>query len=266
MMTTLNWLSALPRGLLDAVLPSTCPVTGQWIAAEQDSLHPAVAKHLQEQIQIPYCSHCGRSTPPATAFDHRCGGCRHEAHWNLRAIVRLGIYSPIMRALLLDLKFRGHPRTASILGVRLAQQIAAQPWCGEISRLVPVPMYRLRRWQRPHNHAAELAKVTGRQLGIPVSRAVRQQRMIPSQVSILTRESKIKNVRGAFTFRGKQPFAEQTVCLIDNLITSGATLIELARTVRRGGARKVYAAVAARAGSPGDRRDPLWIPDSISSQ
>lgn len=264
-MTTLSWLSTLPRGLLDAVLPSTCPVTGQWVAAEQDRLHPAVTNHLREQLQIPYCPHCGRTTPLGTAFNNRCGGCRHEAHWNLRAIVRLGTYSPILRALLLDLKFRGHPQTASILGTRLAEKIAAQPWCGEISRLVPVPMYRLRRWQRPHNHAAELSSVIGQRLGIPVSRAIHQQRMIPSQASVLTRESKIQNVRGAFTFRGKQPFAEQTVCLIDNLITSGATLIELARTVRRGGAKTVYAAVAARAGSPGDQRDPLWIPDSKSS-
>lgn len=264
MTTRSDWLRAVPRGLIDALLPVACPATGQWVAGGGEPTHPLITKHLDQVADIPYCPRCARSAPLSTLYDHRCGSCRDETRWNLKAIVRLGPYSPVLRKLLLDLKFHGHPQTAEILGRRMAQRLAEQPWIGDVTQLIPVPMHWIRRWQRPDNHAAVLARQIARHLQIPLSKAVRQRRPIASQVTKLTREAKMSNVRDSFLVRGSQPFAGQTVCLIDNLITSGATLIEMSRVVRMGGAERIYAAVAARAGAPAEHRDQLWMPDEAS--
>lgn len=261
-MTKSDWL-ALPRGAMDALLPLACPATGMWITGGAEPLHPKIRPHLDQLAALNYCSRCARTSPTASLNAAGCGDCRSEA-WNLRKIVRLGPYDLVLKKMLLDLKFRGNPITAQILAKRMADCLLKEDWIDDVDLLVPVPMSWLRRWQRPGNHAAVLAKLLSRLLGIPMSSHMRQSQTA-SQATIRSREAKIKNVRGAFQVVGN-PFAGQTVCVIDNLITSGATICEMSRVLRRAGAKRVYAAVVARAGSPGDLRNPLWQPSSkISS-
>jgi ComF family protein len=111
--------------------------------------------------------------------------------------------------------------------------------------LVPVPLHARRLRRRGFNPAGELARAVAR--GLRVRRdplALRRVRDTPSQTG-LDRPARRRNVRGAFAARARWT-APPTVWLVDDVVTTGATLREAARALRRAGARRVVAICAAR--------------------
>ena len=143
----------------------------------------------------------------------------------------------------------------------LAAVIRKQSWAYEIEALVPVPMHWLRRLQRPCNHANVLATETGKRLGVPVIPAVGRTRHGRSQVDLPSMTQRFKNVEGCFAIRAGwldrlswrgTSVKGRTVCIIDNLAKTGATLYEVSKVLRKAGAKRIYAAVVSRPASPGD--------------
>ena len=254
----LNLLGQLPRGALDAVLPRACPVSNAWLAAHEHDVSSAVAAELDALAAITYCPRCGRNAPPETLYDRRdelesrrttvisCGGCDREHFWSLRQIARVGPYDGPLRTLLVASKFAGRRNAAAVVAAWLAQRVAREPWLAEIDAFVPIPMARLRRWQRPCDHARLLAEFLGQRLRVPVRGWLRRPRYRPSQTHAESRTARFDNVRDCFAADTRR-VTDKTICLVDNVATSGATLVESARTLKRAGARAVYAAIAARA-------------------
>src|SRR5690606_33268691 len=123
-----------------------------------------------------------------------------------------------LRALLVSLKYHGEQRVAECCGERLASAVAAEPWRDPIDLLVPVPMHPWRRIQRPCNHAAVLADVVGRRLGIPVRHAaVHRSRYAPSQTEARSPAERFAHVKDSFAARRWHGVAGRTVCVIDNV-------------------------------------------------
>ncbi len=257
---SVRWIRTPLLGLADATLPLTCAACGQWIPAEAPSLCAPCAAQLDQAIHTPYCPRCGRSAQPVTLDTHGCARCRREDVWNFAAVVRVGAYScEPLRRLLLDVKFGGNERSAACLARILARAMDSQPWLAEVDALVPVPMHRLRRWQRPCAHARLLAEHLLRELhrrGLSRLRLraadVRRVRYAESQMGLSSRQRRFDNVRGCFAAANNGRLRGRTVCIVDNLMTSGATLIELCKALRRAGARRIYAAIGARASVAGE--------------
>lgn len=254
--------------------------------AARAGLCPNCAEQVEAAAAAPYCGRCGRGGPLPSIHEDMCAGCRLEHHWNIRGIVRVGAYADPLRALVLGLKYGGAERNAVVMGALLARMIGACAWSGQIEALVPVPMHWKRRLQRPCSHAVLLAREVGRRLHLPVVCAARRVRYAPSQTELTARTQRFENVAGCFaagrvaawaarqrralkkehaagrngatpnarTIRAltdvmwgmRHSVAGRCVCIVDNLLTSGATLQEVAKAVRRAGARVVYAAVVAR--------------------
>lgn len=198
---------------------------------------------------------------PLSIREDDCAGCRSEAFWNVAEVVRAGEYTGALRAMIVRLKYSGQPRDAAGLGRLLARQIAAASWFPQVDALVPVPMHRLRRLQRPSNHAAVLAEsclrylrsAAGAKAGLRLrSAVVRRSRYSASQTRKATRHARFENVRDCFAPRPRANLTGQTVCIIDNLLVSGATVTEVSKVLRKLGARRIYAAVLARTPPPGE--------------
>ena len=245
--------AAVYHGLLDNLLPRTCLVTGAWLP----SAGPPVTEDTRQAIEAaqgePYCPRCGRTARPETIQPKHCGGCRTEQFWNVAEVVRVGRYIDELREPLLKLKYEGESRCTTFVGELLADRLRARPWVAKLDALVPVPMHRLRRWQRPCNHAVELARVVTAHLGVPTRELVRRSRYNPSQVNTASRSERFRNVAGCFTIPRPARVAGRTICIIDNVLTSGATIHEVSKALRRAGAKRIYAAVVARstlAGAP----------------
>ena len=112
--------------------------------------------------------------------------------------------------------------------------------------IIPVPLHKSRLKERGFNQALELARPLGQRFGIPVDiQAIRRTRATAPQ-SGLDKKERRRNIRGAFELKGK-PLARH-IAIIDDVVTTGNTVNELARILRRGGATRVEVwAIARRA-------------------
>lgn len=146
-------------------------------------------------------------------------------------------------SLVTGLKFGRDLRCAAAMA--MAMTAMAAPLAAELDCLVPVPLHRRRHWRRGFNQAAEIAAVLGSRLGVPLRHALIRRRHTPAQ-SRLNRSRRLSNVAGAF--RVAKPLATgTTVGLVDDVVTTGATLAAAARTLTEAGAGAVTALVFARA-------------------
>jgi ComF family protein len=112
--------------------------------------------------------------------------------------------------------------------------------------LVPVPLHSARRRERGFNQAEILAKLIARKRGIPCQPLLKRVRYTTTQTAF-DRTERMNNLRDAFVLRKKADVRGLRVLLIDDVLTTGATLSECAHVLRKAGALSVCAATAARA-------------------
>jgi ComF family protein len=142
------------------------------------------------------------------------------------------------------LKYSGDLSAGRLLALLLAAAIAERYVEQPAELIIPVPLHWRRLLRRGHNQAAVLARIVGRQLRIPVAYdAIRRVRATPPQTG-LDRDARRRNLRGAFRLR--QPLGCRSVALVDDVLTTGSTLDELIRTLRRAGVDEVQVWVVAR--------------------
>ena len=115
--------------------------------------------------------------------------------------------------------------------------------------VAPVPMHWVRRLGRGWNHSSGLARRVARRLKLPMDDELVRTRNTPPQVG-LPASQRAGNVRGAFAVPRPKEVAGANVLLVDDVMTTGATANEAARTLRRAGAERVIVAVVARAEPP----------------
>ncbi|MBN2448256.1 MAG: ComF family protein [Phycisphaerae bacterium] len=259
----LRLLKGTVLGVADAILPQTCVVTREWLPAGAGLVGDAAQRELDRLMAVSYCPRCGRTARPETIYQRggpksrqRCGLCRKEGFWNLVEIVRIGTYEPVLRVPLLGIKYAGQERNARALGRLLGELVRQRGWANELDALVPVPMHWLRRVQRPCDHAVVLAAALGAELRVPMWRVTRRVRYSPSQVQAASLSERFANIAGCFEMRRGWDLEGKTVCIVDNIVTSGATLCEISKVLRKAGARRIYAAICARAKVPGDPVEP----------
>jgi ComF family protein len=190
----------------------------------------------------PQCPSCATPTPAGEV----CGTCLKHPPAFERTHAALAYRFPIDR-LIPRLKYHGQLAIAPTLGACLAQAVehASRP-----DALVPMPLHPMRIRERGFNHASEIARMLARQLDLPLDLdSCRRIRDTPPQMG-LKHDARRRNVRGAFACSDK--VKGQQIALIDDVMTTGTSLDELAATLKRAGAREVSCWVVARALPPGD--------------
>ncbi len=160
-----------------------------------------------------------------------------------------GYYSGNLRGLIHLLKYDSVLPAASVLGQFLASAVE-ELICGRLALypiVVPVPLHRTRHRSRGFNQAELIARHAAKRLGLEVSTAVLiRRRDTVSQVG-LSREERIANMSDAFRVPHKDAVKDRTIVLVDDVMTTGATLSECARALKKAGAKQVLAATVARA-------------------
>lgn len=173
------------------------------------------------------------------------------AYQRARAAVR---YDEVARTLVHALKYGDRLDLAPTMGRWMAT--AGRQLVGEADALVPVPLHWRRQWARRFNQSALLAEVIAKASAVPVAHhALKRVKATPQQVG-LSRSARADNVQGAFRVPpdGKAAVAGRRLLLIDDVLTSGATMDACARALLRAGAAQVdaltFARVVAGARSP----------------
>jgi predicted amidophosphoribosyltransferase len=154
-----------------------------------------------------------------------------------RTIVPLA-YEGAARALVLDLKLRGRQAAAASLGDAMAAAVAAEGLAGEVLTWVPARRGDIR--ARGFDHAHELARALEGRLGLPALPLLRRVGPARPDQAGLTARDRARNLRGAFAARPCPP----RVVVVDDLVTTGATLRACAGSLRGAGAVGIEAVVA----------------------
>jgi ComF family protein len=262
-------MSALIRvgagAILDLLFPPLCPVCGDH-AGIQFRDGPLLRRApLCERcwnsiawLHPPWCSTCGRpstavpAAPASNAAVHsgvdsaseRCGACLTRPP--VFAYARSGArYEGTVRKALHAFKFSRKVALADPLSAVLLDACASGlPEPVEI--VVPVPLHPTRERERGFNQAAVLAQRVARFLDAALSeRALRRPRVTVPQAD-LSGLARMANVRGAFTLHDPAAVRGRHVVVVDDVLTTGATVTECARTLKQGGAVSVGILTVAR--------------------
>jgi competence protein ComFC len=132
---------------------------------------------------------------------------------------------------------------SQLIGRGMANVIVSDFFLKKSDVIAPVPLFWWKRLRRGYNQANLLADVVGDECGIEVKHMLRRVKNTKTQTQ-LDEESRKKNVSDAFEINGAM-VKDKTVLLIDDVLTTGATLNECARVLKEAGAKKVYSCVAA---------------------
>jgi ComF family protein len=234
--------------LRQLLLPAHCLACGHPAPADSRmSLCEPCSRHLAALVEAPFCPRCGRHAGPHTVDESGCLFCRlypirHDA------TVRVGAYQDPLRRLILACKYNGRAQVAPLLGRLLAERVALASWADQVDLVVPVPLHWTRRCRRGFNQASLLAQAMTRLGGRTLARRrLLRVRATPHQ-RLLPAAKRRANVRGAFAVRRyANGLQGKSVLLVDDVMTSGTTVAECTRVLKKAGARAVYVAVVATA-------------------
>lgn len=187
---------------------------------------------------------CRRCALPLPLDADECGLCQRRPPAFTRAAAPL-LYAAPIDGLLTRFKFHHDLAGGRLLAGLLCEAVAGWPGLEGIDRIVPLPLHPSRLAQRGYNQALELARPLARRLALPLDpEALRRERATAAQTA-LDAQARRRNVRGAFAAHERLRGAR--VLLLDDVITTGATMREAASAVLRAGAASVHVCAVARA-------------------
>ena len=232
---------------LDLVLPPLCLACSEIVSAQATVCSACWTK--LNFIAPPLCVCCGMPFTFEAEAGAICGACAASPPIIARARSAL-VYDDASRPLILGFKHGDRTHSAAAFGRWLAR--AGGKLLAETDLIVPVPLHRWRLFGRRFNQAALLGHAVARETGLRcVPDLLVRQHRTPSQGG-LSRSGRRRNVKGAFALRPARRSLVQDarILLVDDVLTTGATVSECARVLLRAGAAHVDVLTLARVPGP----------------
>ncbi|MFD2261926.1 ComF family protein [Lacibacterium aquatile] len=226
------------RAVLDLLLPPRC-LNCRDPVSDPGALCPACWNNVRF-ISAPLCDDCGW---PKALADEDCTACARR-RLKLHRVRSAFFYDDDSRGLILRFKHGGRFDGAPAYAGWLAR--AAADLMPEVDVIVPVPLHRFRLMRRGYNQAALLARHLGRLTNKPVDVSLLRRIRSTPALGGHTAGQRMRLLKGVFALRARADIVGKRILLVDDVLTSGATLEELARVLRRGGAKTVDAVTLAR--------------------
>ncbi len=231
------------NSVLDMLFPPVCPLCEE--AIREGSLCAACTRAFSEhRVEEPFCQVCGVPFPHSPGPGHRCGECHTEPRQFIEArsayIYRAGVDAAVKA-----FKYGGRSILAGALGELLLSASASLSVQPEL--IMPVPLHKNRLRKRGFNQSLLLARVLSKRLAIRLDYSSLGRIRHTCQQTGLKPDEREKNVAGAFALSAGANIKGRRVLLVDDVYTTGATIKECSKVLKRAGA-EVYAITLARAG------------------
>lgn len=243
-----RWWKWISRGL-DLLYPPRCAVCqvslsdGRALCESCDANLPRLAE--------PYCQKCGEPFPGQIDEEFDCPNC-HKLHFDFDFARSATVRDDRTLEMIHRLKYGRELHLAKDLG-RLAAEAFSDPRLAPALAgnwpLIPVPLHRQRQQIRFFNQAEEISRVLSQHIGLPLLRGLKRIRSTEHQTA-LTRSQRLKNLRGAFVIsKAGQLHLETTTAgavLVDDVLTTGSTVNECAKVLRRAGFQAIVVVTVMR--------------------
>ncbi len=235
------------RGIAQLILPNTCLLCDQAeseTAPFRHGLCNSCVRTVSPEEDLA-CPRCAMTIGPHTDESKGCSVC-HGEPLGFESAIRLGPYEGKLREAILRLKSSAGEGLGEMLGRLLGERKAGKLIAARIDLVVPIPLHWRRRWMRGYNQAAAVGREVAQGLGVKFAPNILRRVRHTSQQVQPSRAARKENVRGAFEVVRRASFGTGTVLLVDDVMTTGSTAGEAARTIRAAGATQVMVAVLAR--------------------
>lgn len=189
------------------------------------------------------CQDCGRPLPDGGAH---CFFCRKSRDSHVVTIRAAGLYKGPLKSAVLRFKFQGELAWRKPLGRLLAETWTRHSEVCQADLILPVPLHWRRKITRGYNQSELLARELRRFTELPVGQGVLRRARATRPQYGLSRKERLENMSRAFSVHRPELVRRKRVLLVDDVCTTGATLRECAKALRRSGAKDVAALVLAR--------------------
>jgi ComF family protein len=239
---TASWRS----GFFSLFFPERCPFCRNLLRTQGEEI-PGLCPVCEKDIQWmmpPYCPRCGRAFPKG-ATSNLCSDCLKQKlffDWGRAAVIYQGIFAEAIQRF----KYQGDIHLADPLGW-FWNKVNLEALSFEA--IIPVPLHPARLRERGFNQALLLGKILGKIHNKKVlAKALRRTRNTIPQVQ-LDHSERERNVRGAFAVRHQHEIMDKCLLLVDDVFTTGATVNECARILKKSGAKQIFVLTLARVGA-----------------
>ena len=236
-----NWLNVG----LGFLYPESCQICGEEHATAREGF---VCRRCWTQVRFirpPFCERCGLPYPGDLTTPFECANCREmELHFHSArsAVVARGMVREVIHRYKYQRALWFEPFLADLLVREAKPALNGQRW----DFIVPVPLYPVKQREREFNQAERLAGHLSAATGIPLNPKL-LQRVIPTATqTLLTREQRAKNMRGAFATPRDCGLDGERIVLVDDVFTTGATTSACAKALQDAGAGDVCVWTVAR--------------------
>ncbi|MEO6971191.1 MAG: ComF family protein [Chthoniobacterales bacterium] len=231
------------QGLVSLFYPPFCAMCSKPVDPGE-SLCPACAG-TAPRILPPFCAQCSQAFAGAITGSFTCANCEDRVlHFD--AAVSAYRSRGVVRKVMHDFKYGRQIHLRHLLGRWLADSLQDPRLAGRrFDFIVPVPLHSARKRERGFNQAELLALALHRLSGLPLQNALQRTRYTTTQTQF-DRSERIENLRGAFRLRRGSNVQDLRMLLVDDVLTTGSTLSECAKVLKKAGAISVHAATAAR--------------------
>lgn len=229
--------------VLELIYPSTCAACDA-ICEPTKWLCEGCENGLNQLAEGACCSLCASPLPEPKS---PCGRCKGHGLRPFSRIARLSTFDSTTRQLIHAIKYRHRWATVDRLVDRLARRESVESIMADANVIVPIPMHYFRAVARGFNQSELIARRLSKRFHVPLVDALRRRRATASQTSFHSRQARIKNMRDVFQLVEDDSLRGKRVVLVDDVMTSGATLRSAAREVRQAKPARIDAVVIATA-------------------
>ena len=252
-----NWLNNSQLSKIDTlkqlIFKPNCLLCAQNIAQNDKNIRPSIHAVCRACLdELPWhpntsCPQCGLASSGSDLNAMVCGSCLNSPP-DFDATKAVFLYEFPIDAMILRYKYGNSLNLGDTFGEFLAEKMHVEDCFKNIDLIIPMPMHPQRLKERGFNQALEITKLLSRNCKQKLDySSVERQTLTPPQASLPLKE-RVKNIKGAFKVNVDQLdiIKGKSIAIVDDVMTTGASLNELAKTLKKAGAANVECWVIAR--------------------
>jgi ComF family protein len=243
--TLKDFLFELKDDLLDFVYPQSCSICLKSLKKDENQICQECRKTLAI-LPAPFCPYCGSFFAKGESIiQHLCIGLNRPEDRRILAVRSLGRFDESFQKLIHRLKYGKKIPLGEYLAESLGQVVAKADTFTECDLVIPVPLHRARQRERGFNQSQVLAEGISKVIKIPVLKGILKRKRNTKDQTYLNAKQRAENVKDAFIIARPEMISSKKIILVDDVMTTGATLNECAGILLSGGAKCILAATLA---------------------